>query len=201
MTRRAPAAPAFITLCLLLATAGCATRPAATADVADVADTYNVGQRLLPAESTGGQGGGVQPYTLSASEVFRMPRPTHAPLPELPDMPAQRSLPPVTVCLNVVLDAQGQVQRSFPLLAHSQCGAGNDAANGHLLQAAGDAVRQWRFAPAAICHFAAGTSPAAPDDCTGATTVEEVPVTLPYAFTFEIVQGRARVQLGKPPQP
>ena len=32
-------------------------------------------------------------------------------------------------------------------------------------------------------------------------SLEEVPVTLPYAFTFEIVQGQARVQLGKPPQP
>ncbi len=184
---------------VLLALAGCATRPAASEDVAD--SSYSIGQRLLLPEPAGGQAGDVQPYTLSGREVFRMPRPLHAPLPELPDMPARRSLPPVTVCLNVVLDAQGQVQRSFPLLTHSQCGAGNDAENGHLLQAADDAVRQWRFTPAAICGFAPGTAPVAPDDCAGAAQVEAVPVTLPYAFTFEIVQGQARVRLGQPPQP
>lgn len=189
--------PACGALCLLLALAGCATRPAATGDAPD--SSYNIGQRLLLPESAGGQGGEVQRYVLSGREVFRMPEPVHAPLPELPTLQGRQSLPPVTVCLNVVVDAQGQVQRSFPLLAHSQCGAGNDADNGYLLQAAGDAVRQWRFTPAAICHFAPGSSPVAPDDCTGVAKVEEVPVTLPYAFTFEIVQGQARVQVGKAP--
>jgi len=92
---------------VLLAVAGCATRPAVSEDVAD--SSYSIGQRLLLPEPAGGQGGDVQPYTLSGREVFRMPRPLHAPLPELPDMPARRSVPPVTVCLNVVLDAQGQV--------------------------------------------------------------------------------------------
>ncbi len=185
-------------MCLLLALAGCATRPAVTEDVAD--SSYTIGQRLLLPESAGGQAGDVQPYMLSGREVFRMPRPVHVPPPELPPLQGRQSLPPVTVCLNVVVDAQGGVQRSFPLLGHSQCGAGNDAGNGHLLQAADDAVRQWRFAPAAICRFAAGAAPVAPDDCSGATQVEEVPVTLPYAFTFEIVQGQARVRVGNAPR-
>ena len=195
--RRQSATVPFCALGLLLAATGCATRPAATEEAAD--SRYNIGQRLLAPERDGGQGGEIQPYELSAREVFRMPEPVHAPPPELPARQGRQSLPPVAVCLNVVVDAQGRVQRSFPLLAHSQCGAGNDADNGHLLQAAGDAVRQWRFAPAAICHFAPGSLPAAPDDCAGAAKVEEVPVTLPYAFTFEIVQGQARVQVGKAP--
>ncbi len=192
-----PAAVAFGTTGLLLALAGCATRPVVAEDTAD--SGYNIGQRLLPSESAGGQGG-VQPYALSGREVFRMPEPVHAPLPELPAMQARQSLPPVTVCLNVVVDAQGQVQRSFPLLAHSQCGAGNDAGNAYLLQAADAAVRQWRFTPAAICHFAPDATPAVAGDCSGAARVEDVPVTLPYAFTFEIVQGQAQVRVGKTPR-
>ncbi len=196
--RHQPAAVPLCALCLLLVATGCATRPAATEDVAD--SSYNIGQRLLVAESGGGQGGEIQPYARSARELFRMPEPVHAPPPELPALQGRQSLPPVTVCLNVVVDEQGQVQRSFPLLAHSQCGAGGDADNGPLLQAAGDAVRRWRFAPAAICHFAPGTAPIAAGDCAGAARVEEVPVTLPYAFTFEIVQGQARVRGGSAPQ-
>ncbi|SBV36691.1 conserved exported hypothetical protein [uncultured Stenotrophomonas sp.] len=178
----------------LLLLAGCATSP-----VAEPEPVASIGQRLLAAESGGGQAGQVQPYELSRREVFRMPEPLHAPLPELPASASRQSLPPVTVCLNVVVDAQGQVQRGFPLLAHSQCGAGNDARNGALLQAAADAVRGWRFRPAAICRFAPGTSPVA-EDCTGAAQVEAVPVTLPYAFTFEVVQGQAQVRMGKPPR-
>jgi hypothetical protein len=38
------------------------------------------------------------------------------------------------------------------------------------------------------------------DDCTGAVRVEAVPVTFPYAFTFEIVQGQAKVRLVEAPR-
>ncbi len=177
----------------LVLLAGCATSPV----VEEMESVSSIGQRLLAPESKGGQAGEIQPYELSGSEVFRMPAPLSTPLPVLAVTPERRSLPPVTVCLNVILDEQGQVQRGFPLLAHSQCAAGDEAGNGELLQAAADAVRHWRFTPAAICHFTAGTAPAAADDCGGAARVEEVPVTLPYAFTFEIVQGQARVRIGK----
>jgi len=176
--------------------AGCATSPM----VEEAEPVSSIGQRLLAPESAGGQAGQVQPYELSGREVFRMPEPLHAPLPELPATASRQTLPPVTVCLNVVVDARGQVQRGFPLLAHSQCGAGNDARNAMLLQAAADAVRGWRFRPAAICRFAPGIVPVTAGDCTGAAQVEEVPVTLPYAFTFEVVQGQAQVRVGRPPR-
>ena len=175
----------------VLLLAGCASRPL-TEQASSVA---NIGQRLLTPESNAGQPGEIQPYELSGREVFRMPEPLQAPLPQLPSSAERQSMPAVTVCLNVVLDEQGRVQRSFPLLAHSQCGAGNDGQNAWLLQAASEAVQQWRFSAAAICHFAPGHAPVAADDCSGAEQVEPVPVTLPYAFTFEIVQGQARVRL------
>ncbi|MGB3394343.1 MAG: hypothetical protein WA956_11095 [Stenotrophomonas sp.] len=180
----------------VLLLAGCATSPVAE----EAKPVSSIGQRLLVPESGGGQPGQVQPYELSGREVFRMPEPLHAPLPELPALASRQSLPPVTVCLNVIVDAHGQVQRGFPLLTHSQCGAGNDAGNAALLQAAIDAVRNWRFRPAAICRFAPGVLPAAAEDCAGAGQVEEVPVTLPYAFTFEVVQGQAQVRLEQAPR-
>ena len=176
---------------LLLALAGCASRPVNE----QASSVANIGQRLLTPESNAGQPGEIQPYELSGREVFRMPEPLQAPLPQLPVLAERQSMPAVTVCLNVVLDEQGRVQRSFPLLAHSQCGAGNDGQNAWLLQAASEAVQQWRFSAAAICHFAPGHAPVAADDCSGAEQVEPVPVTLPYAFTFEIVKGQAQVRL------
>lgn len=171
--------------------AGCATSTVTE----DAQPVSSIGQRLLAPESHGGQAGEIQPYRLSGSEVFRMPGALFTPLPVLPASVSRQSLPRVTVCLNVILDEQGQVQRSFPLLAHSHCGDGNHEDSGYLLQAAADAVQQWRFLPAAICHFAPGIEPATPDDCAAATRVEAVPVTLPYAFTFEVVRGQARVHI------
>ena len=182
---------------LLLALAGCATQPVV---IEKDADSYNIGQQLLPPLPNGGQVGQVQPYALSGSDVFRMPESLHAPLPELPAAASGQTLPPVTVCLNVVVDAQGQVPRSFPLSRRSECAASDDVQNAVLLGAAADAVQRWRFRPAAICRFAPGVRPAAESDCTGAETVEDVPVTLAYAFTFEIVQGQARVRIGKTPR-
>ncbi|WP_305806546.1 M56 family metallopeptidase [Stenotrophomonas sp. YIM B06876] len=55
----------------------------------------------------------------------------------------------------------------------------------------------WLAVPVAL---AAVMLPVAADDCTGAVRVEAVPVTLPYAFTFEIVKGQAKVRLGEAPR-
>lgn len=49
-----------------------------------------------------------------------------------------------------------------------------------------------------MCTFAPGVAqPAALDDCTGATGEEPVPVTLSFAFTFEVRQGKVSVRTGK----
>ncbi len=154
------------------------------------ANTYNVDGRLLEQQDEGGAGA-VQPYRLAPSERFRMPRPVHAPSPTLAAETLQ-SLPPTTVCMQVVLDAHGHVQRSEPLLTHPACAAGAEVANQWLVQAARQATEGWSFVPAALCHFAPGAMPS--DDCSGATRIEDVPVTLAYAFTFEVVEGRTVVR-------
>ena len=48
----------------------------------------------------------------------------------------------------------------------------------------------WKYSPAAVCHFAPGKVPSDCGDCQGAERVEPVPVSLLYAFTFEIVKGQ-----------
>ncbi len=151
--------------------------------------TENIEHRRLAAPEDGGNAQ-VGAYALGAGEGYRMPQLYAAPDPVVGSRDPRRELAPTTVCLQVVVDAQGRVERSLPLADRADCAAGNAPENAALLQAAQEAVAQWRYAPAAVCHFAAGRVPADRGDCTGAARIEAVPVSLLYAFTFEIVQGR-----------
>ncbi|PZU26786.1 MAG: hypothetical protein DI584_11040 [Stenotrophomonas sp.] len=176
---------------LVLMLAGCATQPAKE----QASSSFNLNQhrQMLTPESSGGAGE-IQPYQLAATEGFRMPVAVSADDPVLPLEYAKRSLDATTVCVNVILDAQGRVERSAPLLAHSACGAGSDTANAGLLQAALAATSGWLFEPAAVCHYAAGVTAPSNGDCSNASRIEVVPVTLAYAFTFEVIEGRAMVR-------
>jgi hypothetical protein len=182
-----PALPA-----LLLA--ACATHPAAPEEA--TVRNANVDQRMLTPEGGGGASGKIERYELAPTEVFRMPQPRDAPNPGLPDDSPRQTLAPTTVCARVIVDAQGAVQRVEALADRDDCAAGSDAANADLVQAMLGQVRQWRFMPAALCHFAADKPPADSESCMGAQTVEPVPVTLLYAFTFEVEQGRVHVESG-----
>ncbi len=167
----------------------------ATQDRLTTADTRseNVGhQRLRP--DAGGGTGQIQPYALAASEGYRMPQLHTAPDPVVGERDPRTSLPPTTVCLQVVVDAQGSVERSIPLTDRSECSAGEAPENAPLLQAAQEAVAMWKYSSAAVCHFAAGKVPADRGDCRSAERVEPVPVSLLYAFTFEVVKGRQTVR-------
>ncbi|MCM2519235.1 hypothetical protein NDN68_04490 [Stenotrophomonas maltophilia] len=182
--KRAP----LLMMAVLLA--GCATQDGLT-----TADTRseNVGhQRLRP--DAGGGTGQIQPYALAASEGYRMPQLHTAPDPVVGERDPRTSLPPTTVCLQVVVDAQGSVERSIPLTDRSECSAGEAPENAPLLQAAQEAVAMWKYSSAAVCHFAAGKVPADSGDCRSAERIEPVPVSLLYAFTFEIVKGRQTVR-------
>ncbi|CAM4202396.1 hypothetical protein STPA111741_04260 [Stenotrophomonas pavanii] len=149
----------------------------------------NVGhQRLQP--QAGGGSGQLQVYSLGATEGYRMPQLYAAPDPEVGDRDPRAALAPTTICLQVVVDAEGSVERSIPLTDRSECSAGETPDNAPLLQAAQEAVAMWKYSPAAVCHFAAGRVPADRGDCRSAERVEPVAVTLQYAFTFEIVKGR-----------
>ena len=171
--------------------AGCATQGRlATVDTS----SENVGhQRLRP--QTGDGDGQVQAYSLGASEGYRMPQLYAAPDPEVGDRDPRAELAPTTICLQVVVDADGGVERSLPLTDRAECTAGAAPENAPLLQAAQDAVAMWKYSSAAVCHFAPGKVPADRGDCRGAERIEPVAVTLQYAFTFEIVKGQHVVRM------
>ncbi|WP_313345947.1 hypothetical protein [Stenotrophomonas sp.] len=174
---------------LLVGVAGCAGHDRLrTVDTR--AETVDL-QQLRP--EGGGGAGRVEAYVLNAGEGYRMPQLYAAPDPVLGDRDPRRELAPTKVCLQVVVDAEGNVQRSLPLTDRDDCAAGKAPENAALVQAAQDAVAMWRYTPAAVCRFAAGTGPASNGGCTGAAQVEPVPVSLFYAFTFEIVKGTQTV--------
>lgn len=180
-------APGLMAMALL---AGCAGQPRLAA-----VDTRSeqVGHQRLQALAEPGDGG-PQAYRLGASEGYRMPQLHAAPDPVLGEREPRRELAATTICLQVVVSAQGTVERSVPLTDRSECRAGIAEENAALLQAAQEAVAMWKYSAAAICHFAAGQVPADRGDCRGAQRIEPVPVSLLYAFTFEIVQGRQWVR-------
>lgn len=149
----------------------------------------NVGYQRLRTQAAGGEGQ-VQAYELAASEGYRMPQLHTAPDPVVGNEDPRHALPPTTVCLQVVVDAQGRVERSLPLTDRSECSAGLAAENSVLLRAAQKAVAMWQYSPAAVCHYPAGPRPDNRGDCEGAARIEPVAVSLLYAFTFEIVHGQ-----------
>jgi len=158
----------------------------------------SVDQRLLAPRGDGAPGGAIAAYTMQPQQVFRMPQPLDAATPQLPADSPRRTLAPTTVCVRVVLSAQGAVQRSEPLRDREECSAGALADTADLLQAVQQEVARWRFVPAAICTYAdPAQRPAVEGRCDDAVSVEEVPVTLAYAFTFEVREGKASVQAGR----
>ncbi|HVJ39782.1 MAG TPA: hypothetical protein VM687_18505 [Stenotrophomonas sp.] len=145
----------------------------------------------MPSAAAAGAGK-VEQYTLQPQQAFRMPLVHDNVDPVLPADTPRTSLAPTTVCLRVIIDAHGVVQRTEALLDRPECSPGGDPANADLLQAAAQAVQTWQYQPAAVCHYPA-LVPQRPRDCAGAERIEPVPVTLNYAFTFQMERGQVRV--------
>ncbi len=183
-------------LALMLAMSSCATRQLAEQQRSQREDS--VDQRMLPPQLNGGGAAGVQSYTLAPTQRFRMPRAARSDAPVLPADSPRQSLAPTTVCAHLILSAEGAVQRVDPMSDRDECAAGLLPDNADLMQAVRAAALRWQFVPAAMCTYPSGAAqPAAPDDCTGATQIEPVPVTLSFAFTFEVRQGKVSVRTGK----
>lgn len=171
--------------------AGCAT----TGEEIRQTRSDSVDQRML-APSAGAAGAGkIESYSMQPQQAFRMPLLHDNVDPALPADTSRRTLAPTTVCVRVIINAQGRVDRSEPLLDRAECQAGADPANADLLAAVAQAVNAWQYEPAAVCHYPQ-VAPRRAGDCADAERIEPVPVTLNYAFTFQMERGEVRVQRG-----
>ncbi|NIJ89540.1 hypothetical protein FHR49_002341 [Xanthomonas campestris] len=180
---------------VVLLISGCASQRVAEPQRHQREDS--VDQRMLPSQSGAGSASTAS-YTLSQTQRFRMPRALRSETPALPPDSPRQTLPPTTVCAHVILSADGAVQRVDPMSDRDECAAGLLPSNADLMQAVRSTVQHWQFVPAALCTYAPGAAqPSALDDCTGATRQEPVPVTLSFAFTFEVRQGKVSVRTGK----
>ncbi|OAX89081.1 hypothetical protein A7D16_08350 [Xanthomonas nasturtii] len=181
---------------LTLAVSGCATRQGVEQERRQREDS--VDQRLLPSRPDDGGTARIEPYKLAPTQRFRMPRALRSEAPVLPADSPRQTLAPTTVCAHLILAADGSVQRVDAMSDREECVAGLLPDNADLLQAVRTNAQRWQFVPAAMCTYAPGVAqPAAPDDCTGASQIEPVPVTLSFAFTFEVRQGKVSVRSGK----
>ncbi|WP_045760919.1 hypothetical protein [Xanthomonas albilineans] len=183
---------------LMLCLAGCASQAPRT-PAQPPQRLASVDQQMLENRVSAAAGvAKVLPYQMQPQQVFRMPQPLQAPTPQLPADSPRRSLSPTMVCVRVILSAQGAVERSEPLNDRPECSAGAQVEMADLQQAVRDAVAVWRFVPAAICTYADPTQqPAVEGRCEDAASVEAVPVTLAYAFTFAVREGKATVRSGR----
>lgn len=177
----------------VLLLAGCAGQ--AVREVDRVEYSQRVDGQLLAEQGGVGGGAAISRYEPQPFQRFRMPRALQAPGPRLPEQAARRELAATRVCARVAIASDGTVMFANNLHDRAECAAGADPVNVVLVDAMLAALRGWTFRPAALCSYPAGAdAPDDPGECEAATRVEPVPVTLQFAFTFEVHEGRVRVR-------
>jgi hypothetical protein len=152
--------------------------------------SHSVEQKLLESPEDPGS------YKMGRAERFLMPLLQQQRSPELPLDSPRTVLSPTTVCVRVVLNERGTVDSVMPLDDRAECHAGTSADNQDLMRAVQESVMQWIFSPAAICSWKAGSDAPLFGGCAGAESIRPVPVSLMYAFAFEIREGKRIVRRG-----
>lgn len=137
-------------------------------------------------------------YEMAAHQAFAYPAPRDNASPVFPaDYPA-RELAPTTLCVSFVVDERGEPTQVNPLTQEGCAPAEQFAL---LRDAMLAAVNGWRFEPAMFCDY----PDAATRDrdwngqgCAGETVeARVVPVSLAYAFTFSLRNGKGEVAAAK----
>ena len=112
-------------------------------------------------------------------------------LPDYPEALLEKGPEQATVCVEIVVDADGTVSWTAPLRAGPRCPAEALPALAWFEHAVGQTVRQWRFEPASVCTFPAGVEKNY--DCIGEGVVRKtVPLRLAFVFEFSRSERRGR---------
>lgn len=157
----------------------------------------HVGQRMLQPIDQQGDAADIAPtWEKGPNQVFRYPEPIDNTLPSLPADSKRPRLAPTTICVRLEIAETGAVRRVDALDDRAECQAGSLPENADLMQAVRERLLQWTFVPFAVCTWPPD-KPAYRDangGCTGAIKIEPQPVSLLYAFTFEIREGKVVVR-------
>lgn len=136
-------------------------------------------------------------YELDPRQAFIYPSPLENPAPAFPESFTQSDLPPTVVCVRLSISEQGAVSDVAALHQQGECDSQATDISGQLEQAVLTALRQWRFQPASICTYPDLASKEQDKNETGCNgegaTAAQVAVSLGYAFTFEIANGKRKV--------
>ena len=150
-----------------------------------------IDQRLLMPEAAGR-------YDMAAHQAFVYPVPIETAGPAFPSTDMPRELSAFTLCVAFVVDDAGKTAEVAPL---RQAGCADGDAQPLLRDAALAAVAGWTFEPAMFCDYPDALSRDRDwngHGCAGERVqARVVPVSLAYAFTFEIREGRQRVATAK----
>lgn len=126
------------------------------------------------------------------------PHPVSVPPPPYPEELLPKRRPPVTVTLRIVLETDGTVGEIFDSPLASAPLAAEDAP---FRDAAVEAVRSWKFIPARVEILRDGTDLDGDGnpDYQIRVSLNAVRYYLDVAITFEIVEGKGKVQTGLAP--
>ena len=113
----------------------------------------------------------------------------------LPEYPAARladSLPPLSICAELWIDADGVVTNVQPVVQAPECSA-IDAPREDFDDAVAAATRQWAFLPAFICE---DSDDGAQDfECKGNGRLRYIPIRLTYRFVFTQTESGGSVSV------
>jgi hypothetical protein len=136
-------------------------------------------------------------YELDPRQAFIYPSPLENASPAFPDSFAQSELPPTVVCTRLSISEQGAVEDAAALHQEGECGSQITDVSRQLEQSVLATLRQWRFQPASICTYPDLASKERDKNETGCNgegaTAKQVAVSVGYAFTFEIANGKRKV--------
>jgi hypothetical protein len=123
------------------------------------------------------------------------------PSPAFPETFNLRDLPPTVVCVRLSISEHGAISDAAVLHQEGECGFRATEVGRQLEQAVLSTLRQWRFEPASICTYADLASKERDKNETGCNgegaTAMQVAISLGYAFTFEIANGKRKVDAAR----